>query len=250
MIAYSQMTYQDMIDEIVFRLSHYRVAENFDTETIAVALNRAVQSVYVKTLPYKDWAYKATIAITNGTWLTERFVTHERALFSRTGQPPFTEGRFASPKEFFTVTDWSNNQIWNTSSFENPIYTIHGNIIYCSPTLTAQTDPLTSPAVSGILECYLVPAKQFNYAVNVPIPYEYDEFVIMESLFRLMAKVGDRAMLWSLAGRINDIEQNSMVSFKQHDYTGKRELETFVSEEELPFSPPSPIQGELNKQLV
>ena len=113
------MTYQDVIDEVIFRLSKYRVAENFDTGTIEDCLNRAVQSVFIKTLPYKDWAYKARIAVQNGTWLTERFIKHERVLLSVSGNAPYQEARYASPQEYFTVTDWSNNQIWNTSSVDN-----------------------------------------------------------------------------------------------------------------------------------
>ena len=70
------------------------------------------------------------------------------------------------------------------------------------------------------------------------------------TLLRCIDKVGDRALLWTITGRISDIEQNSSVSFAQHKYTVKRELESFVSEEETPFSPPMPIQGELPKDLL
>ena len=250
MINYSQTTYQDVIDEVIFRLSKYRVAENFDTGTIENCLNRAVQSVYIKTLPYKDWAYKARINVINGTWLTERFVKHERVLLSVSGNAPYQEARYASPQEYFTVTDWSNNQIWNTSSVDNPVFTIYGNTIYCSPTLTPQVDPITSNSVSGFIECYLIPNKQLNNTAVLPIPFEYEELVVLETLLRLIDKVGDRALLWTISGRISDIEQNSSVSFGQHKYTEKRELESFVSDEETPFRPPSPVQGELPKELV
>ena len=250
MINYSQMTYQDVIDEVIFRLSKYRVAENFSTGEIEDALNRAIQSVFIKSLPYKDWAYKARIAIANGTWLTERYVKHERVLLSVSGNPPYQEARYASPQEYFTVTDWSNNQIWNTASVDNPVFTIYGNTIYCSPTIVPQSDPLTANSVSGFIECYLIPDKQSTNTAVIPIPFEYEEMVILETLLRIIDKVGDRALLWTIVGRISDIEQNSGVSFKQHKYTEKRELESFVSEDETPFNPPQPIQGELQKDLL
>lgn len=250
MINYQNRTYRDIHDEIILRLSDYMSTENIDTHSVMIAINRAIQTVYVRTLPFKDWAYKSIVQVSTGTWLTERFVKPERVLLSKTGAAPYKEARYASPTEFFTTTSWEHQATWNQASLDSPIFTIYGNTIYTAP-CDFQEDPIQdNSSVQGILEGYFVPDMNFVLDRAIPIPYEYEEIVVVEAMLRVLYKTGERSSIYTLFGLINKLEANNMESNKMATYTAKRELQTFVSEEETPFRPPMPLQGELPKQLT
>lgn len=56
MIAYNGLTYIDVIDKVIYRLNKHREVENISHSFLLDMVNRAVQAVYCKVLPYKDWA--------------------------------------------------------------------------------------------------------------------------------------------------------------------------------------------------
>lgn len=253
MIAYSNPTYLDIMDEVLYRLGKHRTPENIDTETLLRIVSRSVQSLYCKLLPYKDWAMRTQINVQNGSWLSENLLSIERVLVSPNGQPPYREARKAEPREFYTVTASQGWQQWNRATLDRPIYTVYNNTIYFAPTITpANEDPTDSNNVGlvGIVDCYLVPTKELNMNNPIPLPGEFEELLILECMQRFLFKTSDKSQLYSIIGQINSVEEMTNNTYTRHKVTQKQTLDSFVSQFEQPFTPPTFVEGELPKRLV
>ena len=253
MINYTPLTYIDVIDKVIYRLNKHRVAENISHSFLLSTVHRAVQAVYCKILPYKDWALRTQISFVNGQWLTENLMGIERVLVASTASPQMKEARQASPDEFFTVTAQGGWQVWNRATTDRPIYCIYGNAIYIAPTVTPvngdPTDPI-SIGLTGIVDCYMAPNNNITFFNNIPIPPEFEEYLILESMQRVLFKTSDKAQLYSIIGHLNNIEEMSMNTYMQHKITARQTLESFVPDAETPFSPPRTVPGELQRRIV
>ena len=253
MIAYSPLTYIDVIDKVLYRLNRHREVENVSHTFLLNMVHRAVQAVYCKILPYKDWALRTQISISNGQWLTENLMGIERVMVSTTALPQMKEARRAAPQEFYTVTAQNGGQIWNRASIDRPVYCIYGNCIYIAPVINpVGGDPVdpTTTGMTGMLDCYMAPNNNITFFNNIPIPAEFEEYLILEAMQRVLFKTSDKAQLYSTIGYLNNVEEMSMNTYMQHKITAKQTLEDFVSQEESPFRPPSTVPGALPKRLV
>lgn len=215
MIQYSPMTLQQAVDEVFLRVSQHRTEVNLDFQTVVMFINRAIRKVTVEMLPYKDWAFTSTIAVTNGSPLPINFIKPVRVLLSAGGSPPYAEARKVSPREYYSLTNWYTKQSWNAANTSFPIYTIWGpraatvntapvqstRFIYMGPYTNAiwgnqtGTPPTGSSyyagaELSGICDCYLSPLDLVNPGDLLPIPYEGEAMVILDAVTRVFAKTG------------------------------------------------------------
>lgn len=265
MIGYSFMTLQQVYDDVIGRLDTHRIAENVDFSTIRRYVNRAIREIVALTLPYKDWAYVQTLDVQHRTILPQRFIKHVRVLLSADGQSPYNEARFVAPREFYTTTDWSRGNQLNRASLERPVFTIWaaqdvGDTgsrlrILLSPNTEYQTG--TAPTgyqyytdnVRGKMECYLAPADLVNGGESLPVPYEYEEIIILLTLMRVYAKTAQPELLQQIQGTLALQRQAILQRYSEKKRTEKRELDSFV-EPVIPLVSSPGQEGEASKDLL
>jgi hypothetical protein len=102
--------------------------------------------------------------------------------------------------------------------------------------------------MSGLLEYYQVPPKMTKDGDIMPIPYEYEELVILMALGKLLVNIGDikvEDLYKDIVGESDKIIER----YLEKRRTEKRELDAF-QEPVIPEVPPKPEQGEATQELV
>lgn len=261
MIAYSQMTYGQAYDEVIMRLSTFRIAENVSYLNVVYAINHSIKEAMSLTLPYKDWAYTTTIDVANRTILPRQYLGHIRALLSATGDAPYKEARYVDPKEWWSTTDWYASINWTRAYGNNPIFTIWavgGNLtFFCYPNRDFQTGtaPYTKryvqagEEVSGLLEYYHSPDELTLETDVISMPYEFEELIIMGAVWRLASKMLEQAMVQMLHEQLNAEKDKIMALVKEKMRTENRELDSFV-EPVIPIIPPQIDKTEVPRRLI
>lgn len=261
MINYSNMTLQECHDNILLRAGRHRGTDNIDWQTVVNFINNAVKEVMTYTIPYKSWGYISTIKIYNRMQLPVRFYKPIRTLLSFDGLPPLKEGRYINPKEWHKITHWETRQDWNKVTAINPVYTIWGNDVsytnmdvnngYISVYIAPNTDNgnnIDGTDYQGIMDCYLYPREITNNTDPLPVPYEYEQLVILSALTRLYAKTLNPEPL-KLTNALMQIERQRILNtFIKEREQKQRNLESFV-EPKQPYIPPSTLEGELPQKL-
>lgn len=260
MMAYSNMTLQQAYDRIIMKLGNHRSNMNTDWGTIVKIVNRGLREVMVSTLPYKEWAYNNALSVSHRTVLPHEYLKHIRCMVSVTGQPPFIEARYVAPREYFKVNDWHGRNEWMQAVNLSPIYTIwseHDMLglppqlkVFLSPNNQWETG--TAPPgyrynnmnVSGVLECYMVPPDVSDPADILPVPYEFEDMVILSATTRLLAKTTDMQRLVSMHKHIMREKANVMKRYEEKRRTERREMESYT-EPVVPLVPHQTEPGEL-----
>jgi len=270
MIIYQNITLRQLIDEVALRATMFINPMNFDWDTLVIMANKSIKEVLVKTLPYKDWAYVETLYVSNGTILPRRFLKAIRVLISETGGSPFNEARYVDVKEWYSVTNWQRKSAWNMASLERPIYTLWGYLvtpatpslntarvsIHLAPNSGGQTgtappgiEYYTGADMSGIMECYTVPADLVGDADVIPIPAEFEELVVLNTLLRWVSKVADTQTLLGIQRQIAIERQKITERYMEKQRTEDRELASFT-DPVPPFFDRKPTTGELPANLI
>lgn len=252
MIAYKIPTYGDIVEEVTYRLGSHIANMNTDTETIIIMVNRSIQEIYSKILPYKDWSIRSQLSIKNGDWLTENYKSIERVVVYDDNILEQREARHVAVKEFYSLAIDTNWQIWNKCNNDRPIYTIYGNKLYIAPLLNGIYGDPTDDGVSGknaIVDCYIVPVFTENMTDKMLLPVEFKELIVLSAMNRILFKTSDRSQLYTLFGAMNNLESDLFNAYRQHGVTQKQTLDTFVGADETPFKQPTTISNELQKRL-
>lgn len=252
MIAYKYPTYGDIVEEVMYRLGSHISGMNTDTETIIIMVNRSIQEIYSKILPYRDWAIRSQLDIKNGDWLTENYKSIERVVVYDSDVSEQREARRVAVKEFYSLAMDTNWQLWNRCNNDRPIYTIYGNKIYIAPLLNGAYGDPTADGADGkkaIVDCYMVPVFTENLDDKLLLPAEFKELIVLSAMNRILFKTSDRSQLYTIFGQINNIEMDLYNAYKQHTVTQKQTLDTFVGADETPFRPPTTIANELQKRV-
>ena len=248
MIAYSNMTIKRAYEEIVLRAGQHRTGINYDWDSIVMFINRAIREVMLTTLPYKDWAYTTRLAVADTTILPQRFLKKIRVLLSASGTAPYDEAREMSIREFWTITDLSGRQhAWNRSVPDMPTYMLWAE--QDADGISRLRIEVSPSGHSGIMECYVCPADLTADADVIPIPYEFEDMVILLAMSRLFAKTDDMQFVMTLQQQIGQ-EKNRLLSlFEEKRLTEKRELDNFV-EPAIPVIQPEKTPGEASQDIV
>lgn len=260
MVSYSNITLGEVFHEVMSAMNKYRSGMNFDFASIANYVNRAVIEVVMKTLPFKDWAYTSSFNVTNRTQLPTNYLSYQRVLLSEDGNAPYREARYVDIREYYSTTNWLNGHSWNRSMVSKPIFTIWGTgrpsrpTILLSPNTEYQTGIQPSGFiydtidVSGILEYHPAPDKVLKSTDVLPIPYEFEDMVILSTLMRVYAKVGASELLQNVQVKFTTESTKISEMFIERRRTAKRELDSFI-EPVVPLVAASEEQGELKGEL-
>jgi hypothetical protein len=242
MINYAPMTLLQAYNEIVDRLGHYRNAENTDWGTIVKCVNRAVIEVCAKSLPYKDWAYITKLNIQDGTLLPREYMNYSRCLVQNLSGD-LREARFVDVREYWNLTDPNRKHAWNMSLSQKPIFTIWG---------TGAPSRLTiyiSPQADGLLEYHTIPNSLSQEADELPVPFEYQHYVVLSALTRVVSRFADLQYLVSIQKDIQGELVKMNIRHNETKTVKKRELDNFV-EPQIPLAPPRQEPGELIQRMA
>ena len=251
MIPYSHMTLDDLYHNVIIRAGILRGVENISYEMVRRMAIRAVQEAVATTIPYKEWAYikYTTDGLSNGGALPIEDFTQaikvveididldEDPIVERIG----VEYRRVSPKEYFTLTNSTNSHSWNKSVNSSPIYTIWGQggalRIYFEPSID-RICRVYYPSIPHTI------SRDGSHLI--PIPYEYEELVILLTLTRLYVKIGELDMLEKLYTRINQERKRIYTTVAVKKEISKRALDDFTKEV-VPFVSLQPLPGQVKE---
>ena len=258
MRQYSQMTFNKLYHKIIARLGDHRTHENVDKETIRKQVNLAAKELLTYTLPFRDYAYITTLAVSHDSALPQDFISPVRVLCSLSGSSPYVEARYVDPREFSKVTNWSQRQDWNKANSNQPIFTVWGQVDGTGQTnlvvkLGPNLDYITGSAppgytyptgnVSGILEYYAQAADVVLDTDLIPVPYEYEDLVFLMALERMYVICSVKDKLLHLHQQVAEKKSSLYESLRSKEFTSERELDNFT-EPVIPFVSPSPSEGE------
>lgn len=187
----------------------------------------------------------------------------------------YTEARQVDAKEFFTLSDWYKGHSWNAAKFKSPIYCLWGSRAASSPE-AVQTSarlyvapfsstvfsnmpdftqaPFTTPPMDryvrstdeivsndrpGLLDCILAPARLTSETQLVPVPYEFENLVILYALARALAKVNAKSQMVETVAKATEETARVAQMYAQKRATQKLDLESFVD----PVMPSPAIGG-------
>jgi hypothetical protein len=265
MITYTNRTLLEVYNEVMIRLGVHRTAENSDWGTVVKFINNSIYEVLARTLPYKDWAYVNNMNVVNATVLPVEFIKAIRVMLQKDRTSPYMEARYVSPKEFFSLSNWQKQQIWNQGLADSGIYTIWGSIdgningqqnlsIYVYPNNLYQTGVAPNgysynpDILTGYMEFYRAPAFLVNNADVLPIPYEFEDLVVNYTLLRIFAKTQNAIQLNFIQSLLAPELLRIQEMFNEKRKTEKRELDSFI-EPVIPQVAPPPNEGEVQSKL-
>jgi hypothetical protein len=164
------------------------------------------------------------------------FIKPIRCLLRPVGSAPeveYEEARYIDPKEYFVMSDWRSRQSWNSATQIYPTYTMWGAktnpsvstpddhlYFYASPNADAQGymnwQTGTAPEgfkyhthnMEGLMDCYVGYPETYNLTDKLLIPYEFENLLIVYTMMRCLAKVGNSA-------RLKQYHENSVAEQKR-----------------------------------
>lgn len=267
MIRYSRMTLREAYDAVTLRAGEHRGGANYDWDMMTLFINRAIREVMVFTLPYKDWGYTTSIQVTHGTVLPVNFIRAVRVLAApilQSGAAPMMEARRVDAKEWFMLTDWSKRQAWNAGTRSSPIYSLWSLsppgqpsrisiLLYPNTTNIAGTAPLgfTYPTdnMTGLMDAVIAPPDLVLDTDLLPVPYEFEDLVVLSALTRLLRKTADNQELYTAQGAVRRAYGEFQKRFAEARRTARRELDSYA-EPVIPFVPPQQAPGEAPQRVV
>lgn len=236
MITYSPLTQGKLIESVISKVGKFRNNVNIDYYTLAIMAYHAQNEIMTLTIPYKDWAYVTTTAITNGTVLPRTFHKQIRVILSSLNN---IEARYATPMEYFKTTN--SGIIWSNAYNIQPVYTLWGLQDNTGQLNEAQIVIYVSPSTAtGIIEYYNFPAFTDNANSVVNIPYEFENLLVLSTLQRIMHKLGDKEKIQELQKEILTERNKISKLLLEKKRTAKREIDVYVS-------PDSPIVQQVNE---
>lgn len=266
MITYSNRTLKEVYDEVMIRLGGHRTAENLDWDTIVRLINNSINEVLFKTLAYKDWSYISQMQVANQAVLPVEFIKAVRVMLRSNENNPYHEARYVSPKEFFTLSNWKNEQIWNQGLAQVPIYTLWGNInipanqaqqfviwIYPNGQYLQGQPPAGYAYNSDVMQGYMEFYRSHTFLANngdlIPIPYEYEDILINYILLRIFAKTGNLVQADFIKSQLDPEVKRIQEMFQEKRRTEKRILDSFA-EPLVPTVQPATPKNEVPFNLV
>jgi len=195
MISYSSMTLKQAADEVMLRIAKLTTSANFDYQLAVMYLNRARRDAMATSLPFKDWSYIKTFAISNNIELPQDFIGVARVILKDPAAEDYREARRLDPKEWWTMTNTHRAHSWNGANNLNPVYTIWGSDDSSTETwnskgLVIKVGPST---VSGYIEYYAEYGDMSADSDTLNVPYEFENLVIMMAVDRIYHKLGETA---------------------------------------------------------
>lgn len=273
------MTLGQMVDLALGEIAQYRTAINIDWTTTALFVNRAIQEVFTKTLPFADWKYVTTLRVNSNPFrLPDGRVNFANAssalryydkirlicpimedLETVSGT---VEARYCDPKEFFYLSDWRSKAAYNKATYQNPIYTIWGDIprdinnnpvpnaispqstlwLYIAPYSNVLFNNLPNvppdyiksvnrvEMLPAVFDCYCMPGEVYQPNDLLPIPYEFEGLIKLQTVSRLLSKFELNDKLVDLEKIIKEQQNSIFDAFIKKEAMKERVVESFVDQ--------------------
>lgn len=238
MLNYTNLTMGKLVEEVSFRATKFRAEYNLDYYTIALMANHAIYEIMSKSLPYKDWAYVTNIPVADGTLLPREFIKPIRVMLNEQGNNN-VEARYATPMEVYQTTDNLYGIGYNLAYNIQPTYTLWGErdngVPYNPSQLYIYIYPTTR---TGAMDCYVAPAFNFAENYSIPIPYEFEESVIISTLFRVLQHLGLSKESSIVFQYLSAERQKAITTLIEKKRTEVTNLDSFA----LPVPPFAPAQ--------
>lgn len=199
MIGYNDITLKELIDEVIMRIGRYNIYINLSEQEIIYYINKAVRFTIIKCLPFKLNAFTNRIIVQHRTPIPRNYVRYIRCLLGENVETILREARYADIREFHQTTYWRNKSAFHGAWNYQPIFSIWNNggslIFLCYP--NTQYENGTPPEgfyyadydAEGYLYYHYLPDIDYNnYNDILPIPPEFQEYLIQDSVFRVISK--------------------------------------------------------------
>jgi len=193
MIQYSSMTLRQATDEIMLRVRKLSTSVNFDTQLASMYISEARRMAMAMSLPFKDYAYIKTFAVSNGVELPQDFVCEVRTLLKDPSVDEYSEARKADVREWWTLTNTVRPHSFNNATLNYPAYTIWGSddsdaAVWNSKGMVVLVAPTTTV---GIIEYYAEYGDMVLDTETLNVPYEFENLIILLALVSIYAKIGE-----------------------------------------------------------
>lgn len=200
MILPSSMTVKEALDQVMRRVSQLQTRSNLDYKIAWNFLNNARREVFARTLPFKDYAYTKSVAITDGASLPADYTRTVRVILKDPADTNYVEARHAAAKEWWKISNTLRTDKNVSASRRYPAYTIWGSIddladdnIYIRIAPTNETGFLEYVAAYGDLP--LDVNNEPDTTATLDIPLEFETLVIQSTLVRCYVKLAERELL-------------------------------------------------------
>ena len=270
------MTLGQMVDLALGEITQYRTAINIDWTTTAFFVNRAIQELFVKTSPFADWKYVTSLRVTTNPYRlpngsanlansSSALKYHDKIrllcsiMEGAEVEVGTAEARYCDPKEFFYLSDWRNKSALNKATYNNPIYTIWGDIprdmnnmpvpnavspqstlwLYIAPynNVLFNNLPNVPPsyiksvnnvnALPAVFDCYCMPGEVTRPTDFLPIPYEFEGLIKLYTVSRLLSKFELNDKLVDLEKIIKQQQNDVFDTFMKKESMKERVVESF-----------------------
>ncbi len=200
MILPSSMTVKEALDQVMRRVSQLQTRSNLDYKIAWNFLNNARREVFARTLPFKDYAYTKTIAISNATALPADFTRVVRVILKDPADTKYVSARRAAAKEWWRVSNTLRPDSRIAATRRYPAYTVWGSeddfqddaqYIYTAP--SNETGYLEYVAAYSDLPLDVNGEPDLTATLNIPL--EFENIVIQSTLVRCFSKMAERELL-------------------------------------------------------
>lgn len=239
MITYSPMTLHDLYNICMLRLEKFYNGVNVDFATFTTIANRSIKSVVSRTLPYRSWAYTNVAYLRDGETIPANYLGRITVMYSGWGEK--VEARYAHPAEYFSFAyrsstapnHYSGTFNWNEAQPFQPVYTIWGN----SDVLKLYIYGLHHTTAQIRFKYYGMPDIITNPLDLLPIPNEYNVLLVLETLSRILFKVGNQNDAQTLYKQLQDSVQavaKNVIELKKNKEAEKERSQTVFEEQYAP----------------
>lgn len=236
MINYSRQTLGQVSMALMIRAAQYIRPENLDSRTVVKYINRAIKEISLMAYQHKRWEYIRRVNVATGDQIDIGLIRIIRVLFSEADStPPYMEGRYAAPSEYYAVTRQSGIlHSWNQALTRSPVYTIYGDTVTWTPgTLLAPMPACIyyePTAMYGVMEYYGMPQNIADDTDILPVPYEFEDYILSSCLYRLYSRIAtpDRDIARMLYERVTTERNIILKSFEAGKAAEKKELDKSV----------------------
>lgn len=206
MIVASGMDLGDAVSLLYARASLVANPHNTDWGEMVRYVQEARRELFVKTSPYKEWAYQATVAVTHQSLLPDDFIRPTRLItrdpLTDIADAIWTEARRVDPREWRNLTSPIAQLSFVRAIETAPVYMIFANN---DTTNTWATTPMAVWLWPDTLDGQLDYAASYSLStlnettdpLNVPV--ELEGLLIDMALLRLLGDIANPSLVSSVA---------------------------------------------------
>ncbi len=243
MLAYQDITLKELIDEALLRANAYKIGINISEEEIKFFANKSIRETIIKCLPYKLNAFVARLNVTHNSLIPRSYIRFIRCLLKGAEQEAYREARYADVREFYQLTYWYGKNKWVGAMNYTAIFTIWNNgyslQFKCYPNTEHETGTppqgfeYANENYSGYLDYHYLPETNYLNPNDVlPIPPEYQEYLIQSTVIKLIAKKLPEQQLKDLYNNLANERNKTYKLYQELKASKPKQLDKYIFEYE------------------